>query len=68
MNLEYGVTIHFLSGAIILFSTTDNLAPVFIHYSNHDADITLFNFDALLQERMDGIGEILRGGAKGKCR
>jgi hypothetical protein len=39
-----------------------------IGFSTSAADVLLFNLGALLQERADGIGEILRRSAKGKRR
>ena len=67
-DLEQGVAIDFLVGAVIHFSATDNAAAMLVHNADHDADVPLFNLDALLQERVDGIGEILRRSAKGKRR
>ncbi|MGA2786091.1 MAG: hypothetical protein ABSF60_01050 [Verrucomicrobiota bacterium] len=39
-----------------------------VHNADHNADVALFNLDAMLQERVDGIGEILCRSAKGKRR
>ncbi len=39
-----------------------------VHKANYDANVLLFDLDAVLQERMDAMGETLRHGAKGKRR
>ena len=59
-DFEQGVAIHFLVGAVIHFSVTDNAAAILVHNADHDAAVSLFSLDALLQVRVDGIGEILR--------
>ena len=62
--IEQGVAIDFLVGAVIHFSTTDKAASMLVH----NANVQIFNLDALLQKRADSICEILRRSAKGKCR
>ncbi|MGA2279303.1 MAG: hypothetical protein ABSG80_03250 [Verrucomicrobiota bacterium] len=68
MNIEQCVAIRFPVGAIIQFPKTDNAAAMLVHNADHDAAVYLFSLDALLQIRVDGIGEILRRSAKGKRR
>jgi hypothetical protein len=41
---------------------------MFVHNSDHNADVSLFNLDTLLKKRVHSIGEILRRSVEGGRR